>query len=315
MAKVTRPLRRNSPAHRTESAQARDGSKRRPGESKSVDGSALSGANASVLRETLRARLRIAVEMVGSVAKTAALIGVNRTQFSRYLAGQSMPRPDLLYRLSQRLELPMEWFFDARTDPRRTLVEHQLGAGLRDRLAGRRITVTDDDLPDGFYVMWKRTFMSAMPYEMLLCHVSTKSGVKMMRNSMDWRRNLPSGRLPLTSQNRMLDFLIMRSLNGLYFLATTGVENRMITLYLRQSVPQWGSESRTEFAGIGIHGAFGSVGNSMVVPILMAQLSENDVGTVLKTARAAGGYEAAELPAPVRRVLEGLGVPQFQMLL
>ncbi len=315
MAKETRPVRRNSSAQRTGSSPERGGSTQWSGGNKPTEGNARSGENASVLRETLRARLRIAVDMVGSVAKTAALIGVNRTQFSRYLAGQSMPRPDLLYRLSRRLELPMEWFFDARADPRRTLVEHQLGAGLRDRLAGRRVTLTDDDLPDGFYVMWKRTFMSALPYEMLLCHVSTKSGMKLMRSSMHWRRNLPSGRLPIPSENRILDFLIMRSLNGLYFLATTGAENRMITLYLRQSVPQWGRESRAEFAGIGVHGAFGSVGNSMVVPIIMAQLGEPDVGTVLKTARQIGGYNVDELPTLVRRTLDRLGVPEFQMLL
>ena len=268
----------------------------------------------AVLRETLRDRLRMAVDQVGSVAETASIIGVNRTQFSRYLAGQSMPRPDLLYRLARRLDLPMEWFFDTRGAPQDTLVEHQLGAGLRDRLKGRRMRFTEADLPDGFYVVWKRTFMASLPYEMLLGLVTTRNGTKRFRCSTDWRHNVPTGRFALHRDYLTLDFLVMRSMGGLFCLAINGAENRIVSMFLRQSIPDWGARFSTQFTGIGVHGAFGPAGNSVVVPIMMGHLEPGNTGAVLATARRVGGYHRQDLPSDVRRTLSGLRIPEFQML-
>lgn len=267
------------------------------------------------LRETLRARLRMAADMVGSVAETAAVIGVNRTQFSRYLAGQSMPRPDLLYRLSRRLDLPMEWFFDAGAAPADTLVEHQLGVALRRRVSGARMRLTEADLPDGFYAVWKRSFMAALPYQMLLGVVTGRHGTKRLRCSTRWRHNVPTGRFSLHRDYLALDFLVLRSMGGLFLLSINGAENRIVSMFLRQTAPLWGARFRTQFSGIGVHGVFGPAGNSVVVPVLMSHLEPGDPGAVLKTARRVGGYRAEEMPVPVRRTLDALRVPEFQMLI
>ena len=60
------------------------------------------------LRENFSSRLALAVTQVGSVNAISELVGVNRTQFSRYLSGKSMPRPQIMYQLSMRLDVPME---------------------------------------------------------------------------------------------------------------------------------------------------------------------------------------------------------------
>ena len=63
------------------------------------------------LRENVSHRLSLAVTKVGSVTEISQMIGVNRTKFSRYLSGNSMPQPEILYQLSLQLDLPLEWFF------------------------------------------------------------------------------------------------------------------------------------------------------------------------------------------------------------
>jgi len=68
------------------------------------------------LRENVSHRLSLAVTKVGSVTEISQMIGVNRTHFSRYLSGKSMPRPEILYQLSLQLDLPLEWFFSSDSD-------------------------------------------------------------------------------------------------------------------------------------------------------------------------------------------------------
>ena len=60
------------------------------------------------LCENFSSRLALAVKQVGSVNVISELVGVNQTQFSRYLSGKSMPRTEILYQLSMRLDVPME---------------------------------------------------------------------------------------------------------------------------------------------------------------------------------------------------------------
>lgn len=272
-------------------------------------------ASGAALRDTLRDRLREAVLRVGSVAETAKLIGVNRTQFSRYLAGQSMPRPDLLYRLSRTLGLPMEWFFDARPDSAQSLAEHQMGAALRDDLAGKGFLLSPADLPEGFYVVWKKTFMSALPYEFLIAQVHLRDGIGHIRVADSWRRNIPTGRNPMPPRSRLLEFTVIRSMNGIFMLGVTGTENRVLVHFMRQTARNWSSAYGIQFTGIGVHGAFGRIGNSVAVPIFMARIEENGPQSVLELARQSGGYWETELPPEVADRLAAIDVPSFQMLI
>lgn len=267
------------------------------------------------LRDTLRLRLREAVDRVGSVALTAQLIGVNRTQFSRYLAGQSMPRPDLLYRLSHTLGLPMEWFFDSRPDGMQSLAEHQMGAALRDSLRGKRFQVTEADLPDGFYGVWKKTFMSALPYEFLLAQARRRDGIVHLRVADSWRRNIPPGRNPMPPRSRMFDFTVIRSLNGLFMLGMTGAENRVLVHFMRQTAREWDSSFGIQFTGIGVHGAFGRVGNSVAIPLFIGRIEPDGPQSVLAMARQSGGYWEDEVPPEVAARLKAINVPEFQMLI
>jgi len=63
-----------------------------------------------------------------------------------------MPRPDLLFWLCRRLDLPMERFFDQREDAIASLSEHQFGNMMRDMLRNQRFRIDPEAMPDGVHV-------------------------------------------------------------------------------------------------------------------------------------------------------------------
>ncbi|WP_257883749.1 helix-turn-helix domain-containing protein [Roseobacter insulae] len=93
-----------------------------------------------------------------SVSALARDLGINRTQFNRYLSGESFPRPDVLARICD--------FFDVDA---RVLLEpvDQMAreAGpisseyLRDFMGPAIQTVPEESLPSGFYQFARRSFV------------------------------------------------------------------------------------------------------------------------------------------------------------
>ena len=53
----------------------------------------------SELRQTLGKNLRSLSQSAPSISALCRALGVNRTQFNRYLSGESFPRPDVLFRI------------------------------------------------------------------------------------------------------------------------------------------------------------------------------------------------------------------------
>lgn len=105
------------------------------------------------------ANLRRMSEDYPSISELARQLGVNRTQFNRYLSGESFPRPDVLDRICA--------FFDVDA---RILLEpfDKLGAGgaivtgpfLSDFLGKGVLNISEDDFPSGFYRFSRRSFVN-----------------------------------------------------------------------------------------------------------------------------------------------------------
>lgn len=110
------------------------------------------------LREMFGANLRQLSEEYTSVSALARELGVNRTQFNRYLSGESFPRPDVLARICE--------FFgvDARVllEPVDT-ISAKGSAATRNYLSefmGDAVqTVPETDFPSGFYHFSRRSFV------------------------------------------------------------------------------------------------------------------------------------------------------------
>ncbi|WP_282060234.1 helix-turn-helix domain-containing protein [Roseobacter litoralis] len=110
------------------------------------------------LRNMFGANLRHLSESYPSVSSLARQLGINRTQFNRYLSGESFPRPDVLARICD--------FFDVDA---RVLLEpvDQIGPSsgpvmsgfLKDFMGEKVQQVPESDFPSGFYQFSRRSFV------------------------------------------------------------------------------------------------------------------------------------------------------------
>ena len=110
------------------------------------------------LRNMFGANLRKLSENYSSISALARELKINRTQLNRYLSGESFPRPDVLSRMCDFFEV------DARV-----LLEpvHQISSGegpithpfLREFMGDPMQSVSEQDLPSGFYRFSRRSFV------------------------------------------------------------------------------------------------------------------------------------------------------------
>ena len=111
------------------------------------------------LRNMLGANLRRLTRDAVSISALCRDLGINRTQFNRYLAGESFPRPDVLHRICSFFEVdarillePVELIDSGRRD----LLHHPkvaefVGAGTA--------SLSEELFPSGFYRFSRRSFM------------------------------------------------------------------------------------------------------------------------------------------------------------
>lgn len=113
------------------------------------------------LRNMFGANLRVLSRGYSSISELSRQLGINRTQFNRYLSGESFPRPDVLDRICR--------FFDVDA---RILLEpvDSLRGGCDDILNGDYLSeflgrgcqdIPEDYFPSGFYRFSRRSFLSS----------------------------------------------------------------------------------------------------------------------------------------------------------
>lgn len=268
------------------------------------------GLHPSELREIFRKKLRFAVNMVGSVNKACALIGVNRTQFNRYLSGQSMPRPELLYKFCQQLSLPMEWFFDQSKDFAASLSEHELGGQLRQMVAGHKFRISEEMMPDGFYLLWKKMFDASWPYDAALCTVKTRNDVKTLKVNIFRRLKAFDEDNVYDRSVFNIEFALFRSANGIFLMSIEGEHNHVRTFFIRLRAPVLAGHSRLIFSGVGLNGAFGGLAKNSLVPVALERVPPT-MPAVLAAGRTVSGYQPENVPRHIKAILDEADVPRF----
>lgn len=116
------------------------------------------------------ANLRTLSEEYTSISALARQLGINRTQFNRYLSGESFPRPDVLARICEFFEV------DARVllEP---VAQIAGGSGpiasafLKDFMGPAVQNVKEADFPSGFYQFSRRSFVHDTKFARGLAHV------------------------------------------------------------------------------------------------------------------------------------------------
>jgi len=128
------------------------------------------------LRNMFGANLRQLARKYPSVSELSRRLGINRTQFNRYLSGESFPRPDVLDRICSFFDV------DARIllDPVSTInTKGQIlnGSILGSFLGQGVSTLSEDTFPSGIYRFLRRSFVRDSQYLIGLSYVFRSDGV------------------------------------------------------------------------------------------------------------------------------------------
>ena len=112
----------------------------------------------SELRSMFGANLRQLAADHPSISELARKLGINRTQFNRYLSGESFPRPDVLARICRFFEIDARVLLEPVTEI--SLNQDPINNGfLRDFLGTGVQNIPEADFPSGFYRFARRSFL------------------------------------------------------------------------------------------------------------------------------------------------------------
>ncbi|KUF08847.1 helix-turn-helix domain-containing protein [Pseudoponticoccus marisrubri] len=106
-------------------------------------------------------------QLAGTSVSISALcreLGINRTQFNRYLAGESFPRPDVLHRICTYFGVDARILLEP-VDQISTVDEGILRhPAIADFLGSAARPVPEEDFPSGFYRFSRRSFLTEDSY-------------------------------------------------------------------------------------------------------------------------------------------------------
>ncbi len=93
-----------------------------------------------------------------SVSDLCRQLGINRTQFNRYLSGESFPRPDVLHLICQFFDVDARILLEPleQLDTRPGVLNHPFLAG---NIGSGMQTLSEEVFPSGFYRFSRRSFI------------------------------------------------------------------------------------------------------------------------------------------------------------
>ncbi|GHF59265.1 helix-turn-helix domain-containing protein [Seohaeicola zhoushanensis] len=152
------------------------------------------------LRNMFGSNLRRLSTQYPSISELSRQLGINRTQFNRYLSGESFPRPDVLDRICE--------FFgvDARIllEPVETLIGPKQATShpfLADFLAKGVKDIPDDYFPSGFYRFTRRSFSNEGQYVVGLVYIFRDGDMTFLRG-FEAREAMQAQGLPQDARSR-----------------------------------------------------------------------------------------------------------------
>ena len=271
----------------------------------------VSSAMSNSINQVFGRNLRQLCALRPSIAHVARELGLGKVQFHRLLNAESFPKPNELKRICEYFGV------DARivTDPLEPAQMKSLSSGQRlgeaFSQAGKGLhpafsyaypdfqDYTDaPDFPDGFYQIWRHSLSQPGKVVLILIHVRTVGGAKVVRGLEP--RSKDSFGFVLPTKSREYRGLILRQMTGytiLYF--HRGHEGMVTTVFLEP----FESMGNKFFVGINVlcrsvHPMLRRLARTAYCPV------PNKLSAVLKAARQQKLWEIKDLPPLIRATLD-----------
>lgn len=156
--------------------------------------------SAARIRDTLGTNLRYLCAGEKSVSETCRKIGVNRTQFNRYLNGEAFPRPDILARICGHFGVDANILIRPLNEAVPTPTRNALEASFQRLVALLPDTgyqVPEALLPSGIYRSWRRSYMWSDHVFVTTCRIWREGEVTC------WKAYEPIARNPLLLDGKL----------------------------------------------------------------------------------------------------------------
>jgi transcriptional regulator with XRE-family HTH domain len=170
------------------------------------------------LRNMFGSNLRILSAGYASISDLARQLGINRTQFNRYLSGESFPRPDVLSRMctffgvDARVLLQPVGEIGSTQDPiSNPFLRDFVGVGARD--------VPNDVFPGGFYRFSRRSFIANDRCIVGLVHIR-RDGSNTFLRGFESKKAMKSQYLPTEFALREFRGIVMQQEDGIAIIVT-----------------------------------------------------------------------------------------------
>lgn len=243
------------------------------------------------------ANLRNLSRKYPSISELSRQLGINRTQFNRYLSGESFPRPDVLDRICA--------FFDVDA---RILLEpvESLGTGaqilngpfLADFLGKGIDRLTPEVFPSGFYRFSRRSFTNASQFIIGLVYVSRIDGQTYVRG-LEAKEAMRQQGLPTDASAREFRGYATRQEDGVALIISR--RNAMTCSF--NYLARVASFENNYWVGYVTRTMRESVTGTRVTRMVYEHLGR-DRGKVFAAARSSGFHSADELLPFHKRLLQ-----------
>lgn len=164
------------------------------------------------------ANLRRLSERYDSISDLSRQLGINRTQFNRYLSGESFPRPDVLARVcdffgvdARVLLEPMECMRDEQDPIANAFLRGYVGAGVAN--------ISEDIFPSGFYRFSRRSFLKNDVFVIGLIHIRRNRNLTFVRG-FESRAAMQVQDLPTDASAREFRGIVMQQEDGIVIIAS-----------------------------------------------------------------------------------------------
>lgn len=244
--------------------------------------------------------LRVLCGGESSISDLCRRIGINRTQFNRYLGGEAFPRPDILHRICAYFEVDarilLEPIESIRADWR-----------LRAALTLRNIAMPPEArpfdhylMPDGIYRFWRKSFSHPGKYVTGLWRVHTYDNVKMLKSFDLYPQPVRRGTRRF-ARKVPYSGVFMQHFDGVSLLCSTGSENVLSFTFF-----EYGLSGSTRFYnGVSILTRRQMQGAARLSNIVLERFS-GDCSDLIRLARQIGIGDGATVPEAARRALQRL---------
>ncbi len=189
-------------------------------------------ANPADLRMILGNNLRHLCRDSGSISELCRDIGVNRTQFNRYLNGNAFPRPDVLYRICHYFGVDANILLRRIEDtpaPPQPRTDGILTGSLR--------PFDHYLLPDGMYRYWRKSFRQPDRAYLGMALIRTKGAAKVWKGYDIHDSPIRKG-TPRHARSTAYEGVLLQQFDGFALISRTPYSDLMNVSYFEYGLEQ-----------------------------------------------------------------------------